>query len=111
MRFSVCGLLGVWDIQDVGCLECGMFTMWDILDVRCWEYEMLECGMMGMHNVQDLACSRCEMYEILNVGDLQSLTKHLRQTLISCEIAHYGKISIFQEHLLVLTKFSFREED
>ena len=35
----VCGMLGMWDAGDVGCLGCGMFGMWD---VGC----SLGCGML-----------------------------------------------------------------
>ena len=25
-----CGMLGMWDVENVGCLGCGMFGMWDV---------------------------------------------------------------------------------
>ena len=44
-------MLGMWDVQDVGCAGCGMFEMWDVLDVGC-----SGCGMFGMWDVWDLGC-------------------------------------------------------
>ena len=36
-------MLGMWNVQDVGCLGCGMLGMWNVRDV--------ECGMFaGMWN-------------------------------------------------------------
>ena len=34
-------MLGIWEVQVVGCLGCGMFGMWDVLDVG-----YSECGML-----------------------------------------------------------------
>ena len=30
-----CGMFGIWDVQDVGCLclGCSMFRVWDVWDV------------------------------------------------------------------------------
>ena len=36
-------MLGIWDVQDVGCLGCEVFEMWDVRDVECWG-----CGMLGI---------------------------------------------------------------
>ena len=52
-------MLGIWDVQVVGCLGCGMFGMWvfriwDVWDVRC-----LGCGMFGMWDVLDVGYSEC----------------------------------------------------
>ena len=38
------------------CLECGMVGMWDIQDVGCWG-----CGTFGMWNIGDLGCLGCRM--------------------------------------------------
>ena len=46
-----CGISGMWDVRDVGCLGCGMFGMWDVRDVGC-----LGCGMLGMWHVGDVGC-------------------------------------------------------
>ena len=41
-----CGMLGMWDVQDVRFSECGMLAgMWDVWDVR---YGMLDvCRIVG----------------------------------------------------------------
>ena len=51
--------------------------------------------------------------EARNCFQKQSFTKYLRQTIVSCEIAHYGKssISVFQEISTSTDKISFWVED
>ena len=31
----VCGMLVMWDVQDVICSVCGMYSIWDVRDVGC----------------------------------------------------------------------------
>ena len=46
------GTFGMWDFEDTGCSECGMFMMWDVGDVGCWKFGMWDlrclpgCGML-----------------------------------------------------------------
>ena len=35
-----CGMLGMWDVGDVGCWGCGMFGMWDVWDVGCGMWDV-----------------------------------------------------------------------
>ena len=30
-----CGMFGMWNVRDAGCLRFGMFEMWDVWDVGC----------------------------------------------------------------------------
>ena len=60
-----CGMLGMWDVGDVGCWGCGMFGMWDVRDVGC-----AGCGMFGMWDVRDVGCSGCGMFEMWDVHDV-----------------------------------------
>ena len=46
-------MLGKWHIEN---LECGMYGMWNVRDMGC-----LECGMFGMLDVRDERCSGCGM--------------------------------------------------
>ena len=39
-------MLGMWDVQDVGCWGCRMLGMWDVGDVGC-----SGCGVFGMWDV------------------------------------------------------------
>ena len=61
MGCSGCGMLGMWDVQDVGCAGCGMFGMWDVLDVGC-----SGCGMFGIWDVG------CGMFARMRDVDLQN---------------------------------------
>ena len=47
-----CGMLGMWDVGDVGCWRCGVLGMWDIGDIGCWGCGMLGCGILfGMFDM------------------------------------------------------------
>ena len=54
-----CGMLGMWDVGDMGCWGCGMFEMWDVWDVGC-----SGCGMCRMWDVRDVGCFGCGMWDV-----------------------------------------------
>ena len=58
-------MLGIYDVQDVGCEGRGMFGKWDVPDVGC-----SGCGIFGGWDVQDVGCSRCEMFGRWDVRDV-----------------------------------------
>ena len=58
-------MLGMWDVQDVGCSRCGMCRMWDVWDVGC-----VGCGMFGMCHVGDVGCAGCGMFGMWDVWDV-----------------------------------------
>ena len=37
------GMLGIWNVGDLGCSGCGMLGIWDVRNVGC-----SRCGMLGM---------------------------------------------------------------
>ena len=49
-------MLGIWDVEDVGCWGCGMLKMWDVGDV-----EYSGCRMFGLWDGGDVECSGCGM--------------------------------------------------
>ena len=47
-----CGMLGMWDVLGVECLEYGMFEVWGVSDVG-----YLGCRILGMWDVcWDVGC-------------------------------------------------------
>ena len=34
IKFELCGMLGMWDVRNIGSLGCGMFGLWDVRDVE-----------------------------------------------------------------------------
>ena len=70
VAWSGCGMLGIWDVWDLGCSElgcweCGMFQMWESWDVEC-----LGCWILGLCNVRDMGCLRCGMFGKCDVPDV-----------------------------------------
>ena len=59
-------MLGIYDVQDVGCEGRGMFRKWDVPDVGC-----SGCGIFGGWDVHDVGCSRCEMFGRWDVRDVR----------------------------------------
>ena len=64
-------MLRVWDFWDEGCpalgmLGCGMLGLWDADDVGCWG-----CGMFRMRNVWDVGCSGCEIFRMWDIWDVE----------------------------------------
>ena len=67
------GILGMWDVEDLGCWgfgmlgrwgwsRCEMFGTWNIWDVGC-----LGRGMFGMWNVRYIGCLDCGMFGMWDV--------------------------------------------
>ena len=87
----VCGILEMWDVEDVRCSGCGMFGMWNVGDVEC-----SRCEMFAIWDVRDLGCSRCGMFEMWVVEDVGCSRCGMRDVgcLPRCEMLIY-KIPIF----------------
>ena len=63
MGYWGCGMLGMWDVRDVGWSACGLFGIWDVGDMGC-----SGCEMLGMWDVRDVGCSGFGMFEMWDVG-------------------------------------------
>ena len=82
IKFELYGMLGKWDVRNIGSLGCGMFGLWDVRDVEC-----SGCWMFGICYAWDAGCSRCKILRMWDV-DLQNAELMLNlkagQTLFIC---------------------------
>ena len=65
MGCSECGMLEMWDVQDVGYWGCGMVRMWDVRDVGCLGYWIFK-----LRDVWDVGCSGYGMFEMWDIRDV-----------------------------------------
>ena len=84
-----CGMLGMWDVGDVGCWGCRMLDVGCSQDMRC-----SGCGICRMWDVwdvecsQDVGCSGCGMWNVYrDVGCL--FTKCLIKATSEAFFSHF----------------------
>ena len=63
-----CGMLGMWDVLDVECLEYGMFEVCGV-----WDVGYLGCRVLGMWQVRDVGCLGYGMVRMWNLRDVGCL--------------------------------------
>ena len=120
-----CGILGMWNIGDVGCWRFGMLGMWDVRDVRYWEcgdvedvgcctcgsFQMWDgrdagysgCRMFGMWDVRDVGCSRCRMliYKMPRVCEGFLFWSALKNWLWQYVLFKYFTKTFLKEHIFI----------
>ena len=66
--FSECGILGIWDIWNVGYLRCDLLGMWNVENAGCWG-----CEILWMWDVSDVNCWERTLFRIQGVVDAEWL--------------------------------------
>ena len=56
--------MGIWDVTLRYAWECGMLGMWDVRDVGCSGRGMLGCRIFVMCNIGDMGCLGCGMFRL-----------------------------------------------
>ena len=60
-------MFGMWDVQDVGCLECGMFGMWDVgcgMFAGMWDVDLRNASQEGSLD-RELLAAKLEFPKML----------------------------------------------
>ena len=73
--------------------------------IETWRKSVENSGVFSALPTDLSKAFDCLLHELL-IAKIQSITKYLRLTLVSCEIAHYGKslMSVFSRFLIASTK-------